>query len=73
MCICVSGSQHERYNLAGEGTFGNDIAIITLSNGIAANGDNIQYASLPDNNDDLFFNRVGVISGWGRTGEFHSW
>jgi elastase-2 len=64
----ASYKMHERYNLAGEGTFGNDIAILTLATPIDANGGNIQYASLPDNNDDLFFGRIGVISGWGRTG-----
>jgi len=64
----ASYKTHERYNLAGEGTFGNDIAILTLSTPIAANGGNIQYASLPDNNNDLFFGRRGFISGWGRTG-----
>jgi len=63
----ASYKTHERYNLAGEGTFGNDIAILTLSTPIAANGGNIQYASLPDNNNDLFFDRTCVISGWGRT------
>jgi len=64
----ASYKTHERYNIAGEGTFGNDIAILTLSAPIADNGGKIQYASLPDNNDDLFFGRTCVISGWGRTG-----
>jgi len=64
----ASYKTHERYNLAGEGTFGNDISILTLSSPIAANGGSIQYASLPDDNNDLFFGRRGVISGWGRTG-----
>jgi len=59
---------HENYGAAGSGTFGNDIAILTLSTPISANGANIQFASLPDNNNDLLFGRRCVISGWGRTG-----
>jgi secreted trypsin-like serine protease len=62
----ASYKTHERYNLAGEGTFGNDIAIITLSSPIAANGGKIQFATLPTNTEDLLFGSRCVISGWGR-------
>jgi elastase-2 len=62
----ASYKTHERYN-NDVGTFANDIAILTLAQEIAANGANIQYASLPDDNNDQFVGRTCVISGWGRT------
>jgi len=62
----ASYKMHESYN-SGPGTFPNDIAILTLATPIAANGGSIQFADLPDNNDDQFVDRRCIISGWGRT------
>ena len=45
--------------------FFNDIAILTLSTPIYANGVNMQYAQLPANNDDQFIGQTGIITGWG--------
>jgi hypothetical protein len=61
--------QHKLYNVD-EGTFPNDIAILTLATQIQANGVDIQYASLPDNNDEQFIGHTCVISGWGRTRKY---
>ena len=48
-------------------------AIITLATPIAANGGNIQYATLPADNSNLFTSETGFISGWGRTGKCSWW
>ena len=64
-CVCV---QHEQY-VKRDVTVSDDIAILTLASPIYANGVTIQYAKLPENNDDLFVGREGVVTGWGRIGE----
>ena len=48
----------------------NDIAILTLSTPIIANGVNIKFAQLPANNDDQFIGQTGIITGWGTTCEY---
>jgi len=64
--IAASYRMHEQYNQPGV-TFSNDIAIITFAGGIGANGGSIQYAKLPDNNDNQYAGAICTISGWGRT------
>jgi secreted trypsin-like serine protease len=59
---------HENYG-SGEGTFPNDIAILSLAVSIADNGGSIQFASLPDDSNDAFVGRSCVMSGWGRDSE----
>jgi secreted trypsin-like serine protease len=55
---------HEGY-ADGSATFGNDIAILTLSVSILPR-DNIAYARLPANNNDDFAGKRCIITGWGR-------
>jgi secreted trypsin-like serine protease len=57
---------HERYNQDPQ-TFSNDIAILTLSTPIGANGGSIQYATLPADNGNQYVGATCIISGWGRT------
>jgi secreted trypsin-like serine protease len=62
----ASYTTHENYN-DGTSSFANDIAILAFSGSIAANGDNIQFLSLPADNSNNFAGQTCVISGWGRT------
>lgn len=62
----ASYKTHETYGRRSV-TFSDDIAILTLATPIAANGDNIQYATLPADNSNQFVGYTGIISGWGRT------
>jgi len=57
--------RHEQYN-NNAATYANDIAILTFTGTIAAGG-NIQYATLPPNNNNNFAGQTCVITGWGRT------
>jgi hypothetical protein len=61
--------QHELYRSQQIPYYCYDIVILTLASPIYANGVTIQYAKLPENNDDLFTGQAGYITGWGRTGE----
>jgi secreted trypsin-like serine protease len=65
----VSYKLHEQYNTGG-GTFGNDIAILTLETNILENPDmpgRVEYAPLvPDDSTD-FAGQICTLSGWGRT------
>jgi len=56
---------HESYN-TGTPTYANDIAILTFATNINAGG-NIQYATLPANNNNDFAGTTCIITGWGRT------
>jgi len=62
---CARLAPHDNYN-NGAATFANDIAIIHLVQAIATNN-NVQFASLPPNNNNNFAGTTCVISGWGRT------
>jgi len=62
----ASYTMNELYN-NGDGTFANDIAILTFDSDITPNGDNIQFLNLPADNSNNFAGDTCVISGWGRT------
>jgi len=62
----ASFKMHEQYNVA-SATYANDIAILTFSSNIAANGGNIAYATLPASNANDFAGQTCIITGWGRT------
>jgi secreted trypsin-like serine protease len=61
----IEFTTHEDYR-NGPGSYANDIAILKFSDDIAANGDNIQFLSLPADNSNNFAGQTCVISGWGR-------
>lgn len=54
---------HEKYDVI---TIVNDIALVKLGKNVELN-DYIQVVSLPTNNDDLYINSTGRVSGWGLT------
>jgi len=56
---------HEQYN-TGSQTYSNDIAILTLNANVNVGG-NVQYGTLPPNNNNDFSSSTCVITGWGRT------
>jgi len=56
---------HEQYN-NNAATYANDIAILTFSSNINTGG-NVQFATLPANNNNNFAGTTCVITGWGRT------
>lgn len=56
---------HEQYN-TGAPSYANDIAILTFSSN-AVPGGNVQYATLPANNNNDYSTSTCVITGWGRT------
>jgi secreted trypsin-like serine protease len=62
----ASYKMNENYN-NGDGSFANDIAILTFAGEITPNGDNIQLLTLPADNSNNFAGDTCVISGWGRT------
>jgi pancreatic elastase II len=59
-------TMHEQYNV-GAATFPNDVATITFSGTIDANGGNIGYATLAPTGSTDYAGQTCVISGWGRT------
>jgi len=62
---CAYYTMHNEYNSA-DATFANDIAIMHLVDPILANGGNIQYARLPQNDLQNFVGEGCIMSGWGR-------
>jgi len=56
---------HESYN-TGSATYSNDIAILTFA-GTITTGGNVQFATLPANNNNDYSTVQCVITGWGRT------
>jgi len=56
---------HESYN-TGTPTYANDIAILTFATNAVVGG-NVQYATLPANNNKDYSTVTCVITGWGRT------
>jgi len=56
---------HEQYD-NGQASYANDIAILTFTTAITPGG-NIQFATIPTNNNNNYAGQTCVISGWGRT------